>query len=204
MATIDKYINSNARTNYPYELPIFNAISRVNFHEIDRRFNFTTFGMGCFWGVERLFWKLPGVYVTMVGYSAGTFDYPTYEEVCTGQTGHAEVVRIYFDDSKITFASLLKNFWENHDPTQGMQQGNDIGSQYRSLIICKDEEQMQQAETSYKAYSEALAMANYGKTITTEILPQQPFYFAEPYHQQYLFKNPNGYCGLGGTGICLL
>lgn len=204
MTNTEKDHNRSSRSSYPFELPINHAISGINLHEIDAKYHVATFGMGCFWGVERLFWKLPGVFTTMVGYSAGEFPYPTYEEVCSGQTGHAEVVRVYFDSDKIAFESLLKVFWENHNPTQGMRQGNDIGTQYRSIIICHNELQMLKAEASFQAYSKALLMANHAALITTEIVHETPFYFAESYHQQYLFKNPNGYCGLGGTGVCLL
>lgn len=163
-----------------------------------------TVGMGCFWGAERLFWTQPGVYVTAVGYAGGTTPNPTYEEVCTGRTGHAEVVRIVFDPQVVALEMLLTLFWENHDPTQGMRQGNDIGTQYRSVIFYQDDEQRQQIEQSAKQFAQALAMADKG-TITTEIHPAAPFYYAETYHQQYLAKNPQGYCGLKGTGVsCIL
>lgn len=159
-----------------------------------------TFGMGCFWGVERLFWNLPGVWLTAAGYAGGYTPNPTYEEVCSGRTGHAEVVRVVFDPARITYADLLKAFWENHDPTQGMRQGNDIGTQYRSAIYTHDDGQRAAAEASRAAYAERLAQAGLGP-VTTEIAPAGPFYHAEDYHQQYLAKNPNGYCGLGGTGV---
>jgi len=158
------------------------------------------FGMGCFWGAERKFWQLGGVYTTAVGYAAGHTPNPTYEEVCSGRTGHAEVVRVVFDPTVISFASLLKVFWENHDPTQGMRQGNDVGTQYRSGIYCADAAQQRAAETSREAYQEMLTQAGYD-AITTEILPAPEFYYAEDYHQQYLAKNPAGYCGMGGTGV---
>ena len=158
------------------------------------------FAMGCFWGAERTFWQLPGVYTTAVGYAAGETPNPTYREVCSGMTGHAEVVLVVFDPKKISYEALLKTFWENHDPTQGMRQGNDVGTQYRSGIYVFDEAQRRAAEVSKVDYGQALAARGYGP-ITTEILEAGPFYFAEDYHQQYLAKNPRGYCGLGGTGV---
>jgi peptide-methionine (S)-S-oxide reductase len=158
------------------------------------------FAMGCFWGAERKFWQLPGVYTTAVGYTAGHTPNPTYREVCSGMTGHTEAVLIVFDSSAIGFEDLLRVFWENHDPTQGMRQGNDVGTQYRSGIYYYDEKQRRAAELSRDAYQSGLSAAGYGK-ITTEILPAPAFYYAEDYHQQYLAKNPGGYCGLGGTGI---
>jgi peptide-methionine (S)-S-oxide reductase len=158
------------------------------------------FGMGCFWGAERKFWETPGVISTQVGYSGGFTPNPYYEEVCTGQTGHAEIVRVVFDPTKITYADLLKVFWENHDPTQGMRQGNDQGSQYRSAIYTYGEAQVKAAATSRDAYQVKLAGAGYGG-ITTEIREAPVFWYAEDYHQQYLHKNPNGYCGIGGTGV---
>ena len=159
------------------------------------------FGMGCFWGAERKFWELgEGIWVTAVGYAAGPTPNPTYEEVCSGRTGHTEVVLVAFDPRKISYERLLKTFWENHDPTQGMRQGNDVGTQYRSGIYTFSQEQRAAAESSKAAYAKALAKSRYG-AITTEILDAPPFYFAEDYHQQYLAKNPRGYCGLGGTGV---
>lgn len=158
------------------------------------------FGLGCFWGAERKFWQLPGVHSTAVGYAAGYTPNPTYEEVCSGQTGHNEVVLVAFDPSKIAFETLLKTFWESHDPTQGMRQGNDVGTQYRSGIYASSPARRKIAEASKVAFQAALAKAGYG-AITTEILDAGPFYYAEVYHQQYLAKNPNGYCGLGGTGV---
>jgi peptide-methionine (S)-S-oxide reductase len=159
------------------------------------------FGMGCFWGAERKFWELgDGIYVTAVGYAAGPTPNPTYEEVCTGRTGHNEVVLVVYDPGKISYERLLKTFWENHDPTQGMRQGNDTGTQYRSGIYVFTPAQRAAAEASRAMYQKALA-ANRYDTITTEILDAPPFYFAEDYHQQYLAKNPFGYCGLGGTGV---
>jgi peptide-methionine (S)-S-oxide reductase len=158
------------------------------------------FGLGCFWGAERKFWQLDGVYTTAVGYAAGYTPNPTYREVCTGMTGHNEVVLVVYDPEKISIENLLKTFWESHDPTQGMRQGNDRGTQYRSGIYVFSDEQRQAAEVSRDLYQQALAKKGYGP-ITTEILEAPPFYYAEDYHQQYLAKNPNGYCGLGGTGV---
>ena len=158
------------------------------------------FGMGCFWGVERLFWQLDGIYLTMVGYASGYTQNPTYEEVCTGLTGHNEVVRVVFDPQKISYEELLWIFWESHNPTQGMRQGNDLGTQYRSGIYYLDEKQKITAEQTKSTYDDALRLNGFGE-ITTEILQASIFYFAEDYHQQYLAKNPNGYCGMGGTGV---
>jgi peptide-methionine (S)-S-oxide reductase len=158
------------------------------------------FGMGCFWGAERKFWELDGVYTTAVGYAAGLTPNPTYEEVCSGATGHTEVVLVVFDPTKTSYETMLRTFWENHDPTQGMRQGNDIGTQYRSGIYTFSDAQREAAERSKGMFQERLADARYGE-ITTEILPAPAFYYAEDYHQQYLAKNPNGYCGLGGTGV---
>ena len=158
------------------------------------------FGMGCFWGAEKKFWQLPGVYTTAVGYAAGLTPNPTYREVCSGLTGHNEVVLVVFDPKKISYGELLKAFWENHDPTQGMRQGGDVGTQYRSGIYVFDEAQRHEAERARDEFQAGLAKAGFG-TITTEIIPAPEFYFAEDYHQQYLSKNPNGYCGLGGTGV---
>ena len=158
------------------------------------------FGMGCFWGAERLLWQVPGVWVTMVGYAGGFTPNPTYREVCSGLTGHNEVVRVVFDPARLTYADLLRVFWENHDPTQGMRQGNDTGTQYRSGIYTFSPDQQATAEASRGAVGPRLRAAGYG-AITTEILPAPPFYFAEDYHQQYLAKNPGGYCGIGGTGV---
>jgi len=157
-------------------------------------------GMGCFWGVERVFWSLPGVWVTSVGYSGGITPNPTYEETCTGRTGHAEVVRVVFNPREISYPDLLKVFWENHDPTQGMRQGHDVGTTYRSAIYWLGDAQRVEAEASRDAYQAALTKAGRG-TITTEIAPAGPWYFAEGYHQAYLAKNPAGYCGIGGTGV---
>ena len=158
------------------------------------------FAMGCFWGEERRFWQVPGVFATAVGYSGGYTPNPTYEEVCTGRTGHAEGVLVAYDPSLVSYRDLLRVFWEGHDPTQGMPQGNDVGTQYRSAVYTTSASQAEEAARSRDAYQEALSSAGHG-TITTEIRPAGPFYYAEGYHQQYLAKNPDGYCGLGGTGV---
>ena len=158
------------------------------------------FGLGCFWGAERRFWQMDGVVTTAVGYAGGTTPNPTYDEVCSGGTGHTEVVLVVFDLAQVSYDALLRQFWESHDPTQGMRQGNDIGTQYRSAIYTFGADQQTAAEASRDAYNGALADAGYGP-ITTEIAPAGPFYYAEDYHQQYLAKNPGGYCGLGGTGV---
>lgn len=158
------------------------------------------FGLGCFWGAERKFWQLPGVISTQVGYAGGFTKNPTYHEVCSGQTGHNEVVRVVFDPARISYAQLLRVFWESHDPTQGMRQGNDVGTQYRSGVYVYDDAQREAAEASRDAYQKLLRDKGFD-AITTEILPAPAFYYAEDYHQQYLWKNPDGYCGLGGTGV---
>jgi peptide-methionine (S)-S-oxide reductase len=158
------------------------------------------FGLGCFWGAERVFWQLPGVYTTAVGYAGGPTPNPTYEEVCSGRTGHTEAVLVVYDPKRVSFEQLLKIFWESHDPTQGMRQGNDVGTQYRSAIYWTTPEQQRLAEASRAAYEGALTRARHG-AITTEMREAPPFYYAEDYHQQYLAKNPHGYCGLGGTGV---
>src|ERR1700756_783253 len=157
-------------------------------------------GMGCFWGAERVFWRAPGVYTTAVGYAGGFTPNPTYQEVCSGQTGHTEAVLVVFDPQVTSYEEILRLFWENHDPTQGMRQGNDVGTQYRSAIYWHDEAQRSAAEASRAMFQAELSGAGWGE-ITTEIAEAGPFYYAEPYHQQYLAKNPNGYCGLGGTGV---
>jgi peptide-methionine (S)-S-oxide reductase len=159
------------------------------------------FGMGCFWGAERMFWQLPGVYSTAVGYAGGFTPNPSYDEVCSGMTGHNEVVRVAYDPAVVDYEHLLATFWQGHDPTQGMRQGNDTGTQYRSGIYCADEAQLAAAHASRARYQQALAQAGHGAAITTEILPAPPFYYAEEYHQQYLAKNPGGYCGHGGCGV---
>jgi peptide-methionine (S)-S-oxide reductase len=158
------------------------------------------FGMGCFWGAERVFWEAPGVYTTAVGYAGGYTPNPTYEEVCSGSTGHTEAVLVAYDTAKTSFEEMLRLFWENHDPTQGMRQGNDMGTQYRSAILYADDAQRDAAERSRRVFGDRLAQKGYGE-ITTEIAEAGDFYYAEAYHQQYLAKNPNGYCGLGGTGV---
>jgi peptide-methionine (S)-S-oxide reductase len=176
----------------------------VNGHRLEAPFpdglSRAMFAMGCFWGAEKKFWQLPGVYSTAVGYAAGPTPNPTYREVCSGMTGHAEVVLVVFDPKQIKYDDLLKVFWENHDPTQGMRQGNDVGTQYRSGIYYYGDDQRRAAEASRDAYQKVLNKAGYG-AITTEIVEAPEFYYAEDYHQQYLAKNPDGYCGLGGTGV---
>jgi peptide-methionine (S)-S-oxide reductase len=175
----------------------------VNGHsltDVPEGFEKALFAMGCFWGAERLFWQTPGVWATAVGYAGGFTPNPTYEEVCSGRTGHAEAVLVVFDPAVVTYDQLLKVFWEGHDPTQGMRQGNDVGTQYRSAIYTFGDEQRQAAEASRKLFADKLHDAGYGD-ITTEIADAPAFCYAEPYHQQYLGKNPNGYCGLGGTGV---
>ncbi len=168
--------------------------------DVPAGFEVAVFAMGCFWGVERIFWQVPGVWLTMVGYAGGHTPNPTYEEVCTGKTGHTEVVRVVYDPGVIGYAQLLKLFWEGHDPTQGMRQGNDRGTQYRSAIYAIDAAQLQAALASRDAFQPVLSANGYGG-ITTEIAMAGPFYLAEEYHQQYLSKNPDGYCGIGGTGV---
>jgi peptide-methionine (S)-S-oxide reductase len=163
-------------------------------------FEVAEFGLGCFWGAERRFWEAPGVWVTAVGYSGGFTPNPTYEEVCSGRTGHAEVVRVVFDPAQLSYGELLRIFWEAHDPAQGMRQGGDVGTQYRSVVHARDDVQRRLAEESRAVYQQALAAAGHGE-ITTEIRAAPEFYFAEEYHQQYLAKNPGGYCGLGGCGV---
>jgi peptide-methionine (S)-S-oxide reductase len=158
------------------------------------------FGLGCFWGAERVFWRAPAVFTTAVGYAGGFTPNPTYEEVCSGRTGHTEAVLVVFDPEQTSYEQLLRLFWENHDPTQGMRQGNDVGTQYRSAIYWASHAQREAAESSRETFQRELARAGYGE-VTTEIAEAGPFYYAEPYHQQYLAKNPNGYCGLGGTGV---
>ena len=176
----------------------------VNFHRIQPPFpdglELAQFGLGCFWGAERKFWELDGVWSTAVGYSGGYTPNPTYEEVCSGRTGHAETVLVVYDPAKVSYEELLRTFWESHDPTQGMRQGNDVGTQYRSAIYTYTPEQQKAAEATREAYQERLRAAGHGD-ITTEIADAPDFYWAEDYHQQYLAKNPMGYCGLGGTGV---
>lgn len=181
-----------AQTHHVYGTPIL--------AEVPAGMQEAMFGMGCFWGVERMFWKLEGVQSTMVGYAAGYTPNPTYEEVCTGKTGHNEVVRVVFDPAIISYEQLLQVFWEGHNPTQGMRQGNDAGTQYRSGIYTYSDAQQSAAEASKAAFAPRLSEAGFG-VITSEIIPASTFYFAEEYHQQYLAKNPSGYCGIGGTGV---
>ncbi|MEO8670589.1 MAG: peptide-methionine (S)-S-oxide reductase MsrA [Tahibacter sp.] len=184
------------------EMPLSNRHA-VNGHPLRAAFEGLArieFGMGCFWGAERKFWTIPGVYTTAVGYAGGVTQNPTYEEVCSGLTAHTEVVLVVYDPAQVSLETLLKMFWESHDPTQGMRQGNDRGTQYRSAIYCNDAAQLEAVERSREAFQAALNAAGHG-AITTEIALAGPFYYAEDYHQQYLAKNPNGYCGLGGTGV---
>ena len=184
----------------PMRISPRHAVLGTDVREVPSGHQVAIFGLGCFWGAERVFWKLPGVHSTSVGYAGGYTPHATYEEVCSGDTGHAEVVRVVYDPAKISYDALLRAFWESHDPTQGMRQGNDRGTQYRSAIYWADEAQRAAAEASRDAYAAKLADAGYGP-ITTEIASAPEFYFAEDYHQQYLEKNPGGYCGLGGTGV---
>jgi len=184
-------------------LPLHN-VHFVNGHPLRDAFagmEQVEFGLGCFWGAERKFWNVPGVYSTSVGYAGGGTPNATYEEVCSGQTGHNEVVRVVYDPAQVSFERLLQVFWESHDPTQGMRQGNDVGTQYRSGIHCHTPEQQAAAQASLQAYQQQLKAAGYGDITTEVVYPAPPFYYAEDYHQQYLAKNPNGYCGLGGTGV---
>lgn len=181
----------------------YHAVNQHSIDNIPKNAEVAYFGMGCFWGVERLFWQQQGIYSTSSGYSGGITPNPTYEEVCSGLTGHSEIVRIVFDPQVISYADLLTLFWENHDPAQGMRQGGDIGSQYRSAIYTLSDSQQQQAKETLSAYQQAMDAQNDLRPITTEIKPLDTFYFAEDYHQQYLYKNPEGYCGLGGIGVCL-
>jgi peptide-methionine (S)-S-oxide reductase len=184
-------------------LPLHN-VHFVNGHPLQGAFagmDQVEFGLGCFWGAERKFWNVPGVYSTSVGYAGGGTPNATYEEVCSGQTGHNEVVRVVYDPAQVSFERLLQVFWESHDPTQGMRQGNDVGTQYRSGIHCHTPEQQAAAQASLQAYQQQLKAAGYGDITTEVVYPAPPFYYAEDYHQQYLAKNPNGYCGLGGTGV---
>ena len=186
----------------PIETASHHFISGASLHEpFPDGMEKAMFGLGCFWGAERKFWETPGVYVTAVGYAAGATPNPTYHEVCTGQTGHAEVVLVVFDPAKISYEELLKLFFESHDPTQGMRQGNDVGTQYRSGIYVYNDAQKAAAAQARAAYSKALTAAGRNGDITTEILAAPVFYYGEEYHQQYLAKNPAGYCGLGGTGV---
>lgn len=184
MAVPDRHFVNGAPLSGPFAEPLQQAV----------------FALGCFWGAERAFWQTPGVFTTSVGYAGGVTPNPTYQEVCTGNTGHTEVVMVVFDPAETSYSQLLKVFWESHNPTQGMQQGNDIGTQYRSAIYTTDDSQQTEARRSMSAYQRELGDAGLG-TITTEVLPLDTYYYAEDYHQQYLAKNPGGYCGLGGTGV---
>ena len=178
------FVNADARIKPPFPAGLATAV----------------FGLGCFWGAERKFWQTPGVYSTAVGYAGGSTPNPTYREVCSGLTGHTEVVLVVYDPQKVSYEKLLKVFWESHDPTQGMRQGNDVGTQYRSAIYAANDEQLAAAEASRERYEQALGHAGYGR-ITTDIRRAPDFFYAEEYHQQYLAKNPDGYCGIGGTGV---
>lgn len=187
----------------PMPVATTHAVTGHSMTHVPDEMNVALFAMGCFWGVERLFWQQKGVYSTAAGYSGGFTPNPTYREVCTGQTGHAEVVRVVFDPAVISYEKLLQIFWENHDPAQGMRQGGDIGTQYRSAIYVLSEAQQDAALASLQRFQDAMGAANDQRHITTEISEALPFYYAEDDHQQYLFKNPEGYCGLGGIGVCL-
>ena len=181
-------------------IPARHHVNNASLQPQDSTLKRAIFGMGCFWGAEKMFWQLPGVVSTSVGYAGGITPNPTYEEVCSGATGHTEVVQVYYDPARVSYEDLLRVFWEGHNPTEGMRQGNDVGTQYRSAIYYDDAEQRSIAEASRDAYQRELTAAGHG-AITTEIAPAPPFYFAEGYHQQYLSKNPGGYCGHGGTGV---
>ena len=186
--------------NDPIENELFHEINGRNLMEIPKNFEIIILGMGCFWGAEKIFWKLEGVYHTSVGYAGGYTKNPTYDEVCSGLTGHTEVVRVVYDPKKLNLKTILIEFWEGHDPTQGMRQGNDIGTQYRSAIFVNNSENLNDVKTSKTEFQSLLHSAGFSE-ITTEIKNNIDFYFAETYHQQYLYKNPNGYCGLGGCGV---
>jgi len=205
MSLFSNAISSSGRVLPGRDAPIKTSeVHTINGHSLHPPFpegyEEIVLGMGCFWGVERLFWQLSGVYVTAAGYAGGETPNPTYEETCTGRTGHTEVVRVIYDPQQVNLETLLKVFWEQHDPTQGNRQGNDVGSQYRSAIFTTSQAQQTEAEQSAAAYQQALDKSGRGQ-ITTEIKPLEAFYYAEGYHQQYLAKNPNGYCGLKGTGV---
>jgi peptide-methionine (S)-S-oxide reductase len=189
------------RPTRPYSVPATHAVLGTPLEgPVPEGFEVAVFGLGCFWGEEKTFWELPGVYSTSVGYAGGITPNPTYEEACTGRTGHAEVVRVVFDPAKISYDDLLKVFWEAHNPTQGMRQGNDIGSQYRSILLTTTPEQQAAAERSREVYQKAMSAKGYGE-ITTSIVPLDEYYYAEDYHQQYLHKNPYGYCPIHATGV---
>ncbi|MBS0849188.1 peptide-methionine (S)-S-oxide reductase MsrA [Citrobacter sp. JGM124] len=189
--------------NIPMPVAPIHAVNGHSMTNVPDNMEIALFGMGCFWGVERLFWETPGVYSTAAGYSGGYTPNPGYREVCTGQTGHAEVVRVVYDPNVVSFDKLLQIFWENHDPAQGMRQGGDIGTQYRSAIYPLTPEQDTQARTSLERFQAAMNASGDTRQVTTEITPASTFYYAEDDHQQYLYKNPDGYCGLGGIGVCL-
>ena len=186
--------------NDPIENELFHKINGRNLMEIPNDFEIIILGMGCFWGAEKIFWQLDGVYHTSVGYAGGYTKNPTYDEVCSGLTGHTEVVRVVYDPKKLNLKTILIKFWEGHDPTQGMRQGNDIGTQYRSAIFVNNSDNLNDVKTSKTEFQSLLKLAGF-QEITTEIKKNIEFYFAEIYHQQYLYKNPNGYCGLGGSGV---
>ena len=186
--------------NDPIVKELFHEINGRNLLEIPKDFEIIILGMGCFWGAEKIFWQLDGVYHTSVGYAGGYTKNPTYDEVCSGLTGHTEVVRVVYDPKKLNLKTILIKFWEGHDPTQGMRQGNDIGTQYRSAIFINNSENLNDVKTSKTKFQSLLKLAGF-QEITTEIKKNIEFYFAEIYHQQYLYKNPNGYCGLGGSGV---
>lgn len=200
--TVDKASALPGRTT-PMPVATLNVVTEHSMTQVPAGMEVAIFAMGCFWGVERLFWQQPGVYSTAAGYSGGYTPNPTYREVCSGQTGHAEVVRVVFDPQVVSYKQLLQVFWENHDPAQGMRQGGDVGTQYRSAIYTLSPEQQAEAESSLQRFQQAMDAAGDKRVITTEIAPALPFYYAEDDHQQYLYKNPEGYCGLGGIGVCL-
>ena len=189
-----------AGRNDPIEKELFHEINGRNLFEFPKDFDVIILGMGCFWGAEKIFWQLDGVYHTSVGYAGGFTKNPTYDEVCSGLTGHTEVVRVVYDPKKLNLKTILIKFWEGHDPTQGMKQGNDIGTQYRSAIFVNNSEDLIDVKTSQTEFQSLLHIAGFNE-ITTEIKKNIDFYFAETYHQQYLYKNPNGYCGMGGCGV---
>ncbi|WP_226092530.1 peptide-methionine (S)-S-oxide reductase MsrA [Dickeya oryzae] len=199
---IDKSDALPGRTT-PMPVARLNVVNQHSMTHVPDHMEVAIFAMGCFWGVERLFWQQPGVYSTASGYCGGYTPNPTYREVCTGKTGHAEAVRVVFDPAEVSYTQLLQLFWENHNPAQGMRQGNDIGTQYRSAIYTLTPEQDAAAKASYQRFQQAMREAGDNRAITTEIQPAGPFYYAEDEHQQYLHKNPHGYCGLGGIGVCL-
>lgn len=187
----------------PMPVATLHAVNGHSMTHVANNMEVAIFAMGCFWGVERLFWQLKGIYSTAVGYAGGFTPNPTYREVCSGQTGHAEVVRVVFDPMIVSYEQLLQTFWENHDPAQGMRQGGDIGTQYRSAIYVLSDEQQLAALSSLQRFQDAMKSAGDSRPVTTEISEAMPFYYAEDSHQQYLYKNPEGYCGIGGIGVCL-